>query len=54
MTEHRRYPSDLSDARWQLIKPTLTAWRTERLACVLGIGRPPEHDTRLCRPAPKP
>lgn len=44
MTERRRYPSDLSDARWQLIEPTLTAWRTERLACALGIGRPPEHD----------
>ncbi|MEV7008902.1 IS5 family transposase [Streptosporangium sp. NPDC051022] len=46
MTERRRYPSDLSDARWQLIEPTLTAWRTERLACALGIGRPPEHDLR--------
>ncbi|GAA1003658.1 hypothetical protein GCM10009576_096890 [Streptomyces rhizosphaericus] len=24
------YPSDLSDARWALMEPTLTAWRTER------------------------
>ncbi|MFC3982079.1 IS5 family transposase [Streptosporangium jomthongense] len=46
MTEHRRYPSDLSDARWQLIGPILTAWRTGRLACALGIDRPPEHDLR--------
>lgn len=46
MTERRRYPSDLSDARWQLIEPTLTTWRTERLTCALGIGRPPEHDLR--------
>ncbi|WP_184717996.1 IS5 family transposase [Streptosporangium saharense] len=46
MTEHRRYPSDLSDARWQLIEPTPTAWRTEHLACALDIGRPPEHDLR--------
>ncbi|MFF4415679.1 IS5 family transposase [Streptosporangium sp. NPDC001559] len=46
MTERRRYPSDLSDARWQLIEPILTAWRTERLTRALGIGRPPEHDLR--------
>ncbi|MFI6799501.1 IS5 family transposase [Streptosporangium canum] len=45
MTE-RRYPSDLSDARWQLIEPALTAWRTERRTRALGIGRPPEHDLR--------
>jgi transposase len=26
----RAYPSDLSDARWALIEPTLTAWRATR------------------------
>ncbi|MBO3752856.1 transposase [Streptosporangiaceae bacterium NEAU-GS5] len=31
MTPRRPYPSDLSDARWALIEPTLTAWRTARL-----------------------
>ncbi|WP_371779034.1 IS5 family transposase [Streptosporangium subroseum] len=46
MTEHRRYPSDLSDARWELIEPVLTAWRAERRAHALDIGRPPEHDLR--------
>ena len=46
MTERRRYPSDLSDARWQLIEPLLTTWRTERLAHALGIGRPSGQDLR--------
>ncbi len=27
MTQRKPYPSDLSDARWALIEPTLTAWR---------------------------
>ncbi|MCX5096474.1 hypothetical protein OOK36_48660 [Streptomyces sp. NBC_00365] len=27
MTERRPYPSDLSDARWELIEPVLRAWR---------------------------
>ncbi|MFH9354838.1 IS5 family transposase [Kitasatospora sp. NPDC017646] len=31
MTEHKPYPSDLSDARWALIEPILTAWRKARL-----------------------
>ncbi|WP_329082472.1 IS5 family transposase [Streptosporangium sp. NBC_01469] len=31
MTERKPYPSDLSDARWALIEPTLTAWRQARL-----------------------
>ncbi|GAA3509861.1 transposase [Streptosporangium album] len=31
MTERKTYPSDLSDARWALIEPTLTAWRQARL-----------------------
>ncbi|MEV4252438.1 IS5 family transposase [Spirillospora sp. NPDC049652] len=46
MKARRRYPSDLSDARWALIEPTLNAWREDRLATALGIGRPPEHDLR--------
>lgn len=31
MTGRRAYPSDLSDARWALIEPTLSAWRKARL-----------------------
>ncbi|MFJ3221735.1 IS5 family transposase, partial [Kitasatospora sp. NPDC086801] len=31
MTERKPYPSDLSDARWALIEPVLTAWRKARL-----------------------
>ncbi|MEU0572890.1 IS5 family transposase [Nonomuraea sp. NPDC005983] len=31
MTERRPYPSDISDARWALIEPTLTAWRKARV-----------------------
>lgn len=46
MTRHRPYPSDLSDARWELIEPTLTTWRAERRGKGLDIGRPPEHDLR--------
>jgi transposase len=46
MTERRPYPSDLSDARWQLIEPAFTAWRAERRGRGLDIGRPPEHDLR--------
>ncbi|MFG2567433.1 IS5 family transposase [Streptomyces sp. NPDC048567] len=42
----RPYPSDLSDARWKLLEPTLTAWRVERRGKGLKIGRPPEHDLR--------
>ncbi|GGR92183.1 hypothetical protein GCM10010269_34250 [Streptomyces humidus] len=30
MAERRAYPSDLSDARWELIEPVLSAWRAER------------------------
>ncbi|ONI88032.1 IS5 family transposase [Saccharothrix sp. ALI-22-I] len=30
MSSRRAYPSDLSDARWALIEPTLTAWRAAR------------------------
>ncbi|MER5846500.1 IS5 family transposase [Streptomyces sp. NPDC002012] len=46
MTERRPYPSDLSDARWELIEPVLTDWRAERRSRALNIGRPPEHDLR--------
>lgn len=31
MTPRRAYPSDISDARWALIEPILTAWRQARL-----------------------
>ncbi|WP_424862681.1 IS5 family transposase [Streptomyces sp. MMS24-I29] len=31
MSQPKPYPSDLSDARWALIEPTLTAWRKARL-----------------------
>ncbi|MGJ6970158.1 IS5 family transposase [Streptosporangium sp. G11] len=31
MSERKSYPSDISDARWELIEPTLTAWRQARL-----------------------
>jgi transposase len=44
--ERRRYPSDLSDARWELVEPVLTAWRSERRGRGLDIGRPPNHDLR--------
>lgn len=46
LTRRLPYPSDLSDARWELIGPTLTAWRAERRGKGLDIGRPPEHDLR--------
>ncbi|MFD0526126.1 IS5 family transposase [Kitasatospora arboriphila] len=46
MTDRRPYPSDLSDARWALVEPTLTAWRRERTARALAFGRPPEHELR--------
>jgi transposase len=46
MAERRAYPSDLSDARWELIEPVLSAWRAERRRYALNIGRPPEHDLR--------
>jgi transposase len=45
MTDRRAYPSDLSDARWALIEPRLTAWRQARTDA--GVqGRPPTHDLR--------
>lgn len=41
MQPSQPYPSDLSDARWELIRPTLEAWRQARN----GI-RKPTHDLR--------
>lgn len=41
MPKRRPYPSDLSDARWELIEPVLTAWRFERRGRALAFGRPP-------------
>ncbi len=45
MTERRPYPSDLSDARWALIAPRLTAWRQARTDAGVN-GRTPTHDLR--------
>ncbi len=46
MTPRDQYPSDLSDDRWALIDPVLTAWQARRRQGALGFGRPPEHDLR--------
>ncbi|OKI06088.1 transposase [Streptomyces sp. CB02923] len=46
MTPRDGYPSDLSDDRWALIEPVLTAWQARRRRGALGFGRPPEHDLR--------
>jgi transposase len=45
MTDRRAYPSDLSDARWALIAPRLTAWRQARTDAGVG-GRAPTHELR--------
>src|SRR5690242_3762581 len=45
MTDRRAYPSDLSDARWALIAPRLTAWRQARTDAGVG-GRAATHDLR--------
>lgn len=45
MPDRARYPSDLSDARWALIEPTLTAWRRARTDAGVG-GRAAEHNLR--------
>jgi transposase len=42
-TSRRPYRSDLSDARWALIEPMLSAWRAGRVG--LGIS-PIQHDLR--------
>jgi len=46
MAPRRSYLTDLSDARWALIEPVLSAWRAERAAAALPIAPPPEHDLR--------
>ncbi|MFE0421449.1 IS5 family transposase [Streptomyces sp. NPDC058953] len=46
MADRRAYPSDLSDARRELIEPVLSAWRYERHGRALGFGRPAELDLR--------
>ncbi|MEV4418277.1 transposase, partial [Catellatospora sp. NPDC049609] len=45
MTGRPAYPSDLSDARWALIAPRLTAWRQARADAGVG-GRKPSYDLR--------
>ncbi len=45
MTSRRAYRSDLSDARWALIEPVLSAWRQSRAAAGLGLS-PPVHELR--------
>ncbi|MET7708382.1 IS5 family transposase [Micromonospora sp. NPDC005413] len=45
MVERPAYPSDLSDARWALIAPRLTAWRQARTDAGIG-GRTATHDLR--------
>ncbi|MFJ8542094.1 IS5 family transposase [Streptomyces sp. NPDC093586] len=45
MSERKPYPSDLSDARWALIEPTLTAWRNARLER-RPTGQPAKVDPR--------
>ena len=42
-TPRRPYRTDLSDARWALIEPMLSAWRAGRAG--LGIS-PIQHDLR--------
>jgi len=37
-SQRRAYPSDLSDARWALMEPVLTAWRAERQKTSLHLG----------------
>ncbi|MEU6395345.1 IS5 family transposase [Streptomyces sp. NPDC046939] len=46
MRPRRAYPSDLSDARWELIEPVLSAWRAERRSRALEFGRLPQHELR--------
>jgi transposase len=45
MPPRRTYPTDLSDARWALIEPVLSAWRAERAQAGLGLSEP-VHDLR--------
>ena len=45
VASRRPYATDLSDARWALIEPVLSAWRAERAAAGLGLAAP-VHDLR--------
>ncbi|WP_413752400.1 IS5 family transposase [Streptomyces sp. R-74717] len=36
--QRKPYPSDLSNARWALMEPVLTAWRNERQKTSLNLG----------------
>jgi transposase len=45
MTARRAYPSDISDARWELIGPTLLAWQQARIDR-RPIGEPARTDLR--------
>src|SRR5215470_1722674 len=45
MTSRPAYPTDLSDARWALIEPVLSAWRAARARAGLGLAAP-VHDLR--------
>jgi transposase len=51
--KQRPYPSDLPDARWELLEPTLTARRAERRGKGLDIGAAararsaPDHGRRI-------
>jgi len=45
VTSRRAYRSDLSDARWALIEPVLSAWRAARAEAGLGLAEP-VHDLR--------
>ncbi|WP_030154514.1 IS5 family transposase [Glycomyces sp. NRRL B-16210] len=44
-SERPAYPSDLSDQRWALIEPIVSAWRAERAEASIGINGP-VHDLR--------
>src|SRR5436190_1477504 len=45
VTNRRTYRTDLSDARWALIEPVLSAWRAARAEAGLGLSAP-VHDLR--------
>jgi len=45
MTKRLPYATDLSDPRWALIEPVLSAWRAGRAAAGLGLADP-AHDLR--------
>jgi transposase len=45
MSSRPAYPTDLSDARWALIEPVLSAWRAARAQAGLGLAEP-VHDLR--------